>query len=165
MCDFIFIPILCGTWNQIHSLGPESMRCPRCHNNAIQSIRRRTWMTLYCVPIVPVSRNRQILHCGICRWEGVPIAQVRADGEPRSNRRHMQTSPTRQDETQEVYVPERGMQPRPPQFQTVAYTENDYQAPPPPYSKNPDPSLSNRKSAKNTRNNESATVAAATQND
>ncbi|KAJ2396204.1 hypothetical protein GGF41_008637 [Coemansia sp. RSA 2531] len=120
-------------------------------------------MTLYCVPIVPISRNRRLLHCDICRWEGVEMARVRVNEEPRSNRRHMQTSPSRQSQTRDIYIPEDRIQPRPPQFQTVAYTENDYQAPPPPYSKGPDPSSSNRKPTSNPQSNVPAPTS--TQND
>ncbi|KAJ2332461.1 hypothetical protein GGI00_002777 [Coemansia sp. RSA 2681] len=115
-------------------------------------------MTFYCLPVFPISRKRQLLHCDICRWEGVAVARVRVDEEPRSNRRHRQASSAGQDQTRDIYIPEDSMQPRPPQFQTVAYTENEYQAPPPPYSKGPEPKSSKQKPAPNTATAPTATA-------
>ncbi|KAJ2755458.1 hypothetical protein H4S06_003419 [Coemansia sp. BCRC 34490] len=96
MCDFIFIPIFCGTWNHVRSLGLELMPCPRCHNTTIRSIRRRTWATLYCVPIFPISRRRMLYRCDICRWEGVPIARVRVNNDEYQQQQQQQQQLTRQ---------------------------------------------------------------------
>ncbi|KAJ2302875.1 hypothetical protein H4S02_008799 [Coemansia sp. RSA 2611] len=126
MCDFIFIPILCGTWDQVRSLGPELIPCPRCHNNAIQTIRRRTWMTLYCIPVFPISRKRQLYHCDICRWEGIPASTIQTH-------RRRRRSP----QNRSLYLPSSSPQPATPSphFQPVQYSQNEYEAPPPPYSK------------------------------
>ncbi|KAJ2235591.1 hypothetical protein IWW45_002467 [Coemansia sp. RSA 485] len=135
MCDFIFIPIFCGTWDQVRSLGPELIICPRCHNNAIQTIKRRTWMTLYCVPIFPISRKRILYHCDICRWEGRPMGTVQVVPERGNHHRN-----------RDLYSPQstsRGLgaaagNQRSEQFQPEPYSRNDYsEAPPPPYSKVP----------------------------
>ncbi|KAI9506319.1 hypothetical protein GGI25_002311 [Coemansia spiralis] len=137
MCDFIFVPIFCGTWDHVRSLGPELVRCPRCHNTTIQSIRRRTWMTLYCVPVVPISRRRTLYHCDICRWEGIPVARVRVNNEERRPQRNMSNS-------SDLYIPESTATPGNGQpvsretngsgFQAVPYSQDEYQQPPPPYS-------------------------------
>ncbi|KAJ2552084.1 hypothetical protein IWW35_002502 [Coemansia sp. RSA 1878] len=149
MCDFIFLPIFCGTWDQVRSLGPELIPCPRCHNAAIRTIRRRTWMTLYCVPVFPISRKRQLYHCDICRWEGVPIQPIQETqhNHHRRRRNHQgtrsSTPPGARSNTQNrsLYIPpsstsgsEQALASSP-HFQPVQYSINEYQAPPPPYTK------------------------------
>ncbi|KAJ2556745.1 hypothetical protein EV175_001797 [Coemansia sp. RSA 1933] len=167
MCDFIFIPIFCGTWNQVKSLGPELIPCPRCHNTTIRSINRRTWMTLYCVPIVPISRKRNLFHCDICRWEGVPVGRVRANyersrepgqrraaghrrqrdlGEPQtaassdSSVRAAAAVDAMQDNPTESSTSARDAASQS-QFQPVSYSQGDYEnpPPPPPYTEAPPP--------------------------
>ncbi|KAI8323796.1 hypothetical protein GQ54DRAFT_322217 [Martensiomyces pterosporus] len=134
MCDFFIIPVFCGTWDQVRSLGPESMTCPRCHNNAIQTIKRRTWFTLYCVPVFPISRKKQLYHCDICRWEGIPVARVNVGQErPQSSgSRHRHGHRHRSQGQQSPSQPRQ--MPQPEQFQSEPYSQDDYEAPPPPYS-------------------------------
>ncbi|KAJ1644877.1 hypothetical protein LPJ64_003500 [Coemansia asiatica] len=106
------------------------MICPRCHNNAIQTIKRRTWMTLYCVPVFPISRKRILYHCDICRWEGRPMGTVQVVPERNDHRSRDLYSPQN---TREVGA---GEAQRSEQFQPEPYSRNDYaEAPPPPYSK------------------------------
>lgn len=150
MCDFFFIPIFCGSWDQVKNLGPESFPCPRCHNTAVRSIKRRRWFTLYCVPLFPVTSNRDLVHCDICRWEGVRVANVQVrdegHGRQRRNRRHRHrhrqreansSSSSNSDDDGKQSAPPIEQPPPPSQsnIQNVNYAQTDYEAPPPPYSK------------------------------
>ncbi|KAF9789869.1 hypothetical protein BJ322DRAFT_563332 [Thelephora terrestris] len=47
--------------------------CPRCHNAAVVSAKKKTTFELFCVPIFPLSSKR-VWACGICHWM-VPIQQ------------------------------------------------------------------------------------------
>ncbi|KAI7834496.1 hypothetical protein BX661DRAFT_174949 [Kickxella alabastrina] len=144
MCDFLFIPIFCGTYNQVHSLGRELVVCPRCHNNAIQSMNRRTWFTLYCVPIFPISRKRTLLHCDICRWEGAPTPMVQVNQEQGRHRNRDLNSADSLQGLETTATP----QPRPEQFRPVPYSQDDYLPPPPPYTKALDPAARKNKTKK-----------------
>ncbi|KAJ1667848.1 hypothetical protein IW140_001399 [Coemansia sp. RSA 1813] len=169
MCDFIFVPIFCGTWNQVKSLGPELIPCPRCHNTTIRSINRRTWMTLYCVPIVPISRRRNLYHCDICRWEGVPVARVhindersRQPGERRGTRSRDLQEPQNdasssiraaaavdalQDNAASTSARDAS---NTQQFQPVSYSQGEYEnPPPPPYTESPPANAAGAKANKN----------------
>ncbi|PIA17091.1 hypothetical protein COEREDRAFT_7858 [Coemansia reversa NRRL 1564] len=162
MCDFFIFPLWCGTWDHVRSLGPELMQCPRCHNNAIQTIRRRRWMTLYCIPVFPISRRRQLFHCDICRWEGIPLGTVQMrqeNGRHRHHHRQLEEEQHQSDsstnrQNRDLYIPRSSSQgalhtsnslsqtspPTQSHFQSVPYSTNDYQAPPPPpppYTKTP----------------------------
>ncbi|KAJ2802978.1 hypothetical protein H4R21_002210 [Coemansia helicoidea] len=143
MCAFYFIPVLFGTWNHIRLLGPELMPCPRCHNMGIQSITRRRWMTAYFIPLVPISRRRQLLQCSICRWEGIVVDR----GRPTQNRghrhrhRHHSARASAQPPNTDTYLPGdttravRSAEPRPvsiAETESLLYATSDYQPPPPP---------------------------------
>ncbi|ORX66821.1 hypothetical protein DL89DRAFT_60525 [Linderina pennispora] len=77
MCDFIPIFILFGSYNSVRSLGSEAFACPRCHNPAIHTISRRSWLTVFFVPVCPISSRKTLYHCTICSWEGIPMAVTR----------------------------------------------------------------------------------------
>ncbi|KZV75774.1 hypothetical protein PENSPDRAFT_35820 [Peniophora sp. CONT] len=69
---FICLPILFGCQTHMRQEGDPAARiCPRCNNAGVIQTRKRTWVTLCFVPIVPLKAGHHWL-CGVCRWE-VPL--------------------------------------------------------------------------------------------
>ncbi|KAJ2785951.1 hypothetical protein H4R18_000166 [Coemansia javaensis] len=133
---WFIIPIFFGVRDHIRSVGAELIPCPRCHNMAIQTINRRRWFTLYCIPVVPISRRRELLHCGICRWEGIIVPAARHSHDT-SAALLATESPARGASFPSEATPLSMPAPPPPQslqaapsFQPVPYPPDSYRAPP-----------------------------------
>ncbi|KAJ1791780.1 hypothetical protein LPJ59_004935, partial [Coemansia sp. RSA 2399] len=156
----------------VKSLGPELIPCPRCHNTTIRSINRRTWMTLYCVPIVPISRKRNLFHCDICRWEGVPVVRASANHERSRQPGQRRAARSSRDQSEPQTDPSSSsaihaaaavdaLQDNPAastsardtansHFQPVPYSQGEYEnPPPPPYTATPPANAARAKRNKN----------------
>jgi len=60
-------------------IGQEMRYCPLCGRETMHVIiSRRTWFTLFFLPIFPVSGKRTIARCQVCGYEGAgnPVAGV-----------------------------------------------------------------------------------------
>ncbi|KAG5355159.1 UPF0768 protein [Yarrowia sp. B02] len=82
---FLFIPFTFGAQNFGHPWkGHESERyyCPNCHNVSCEARKRREFITLCFVPVIPIHWSNEI-KCTICNWsKGVneeSLAQMSRD--------------------------------------------------------------------------------------
>ncbi|CCD22698.1 uncharacterized protein NDAI_0A05430 [Naumovozyma dairenensis CBS 421] len=68
---FFLIPFVCGInhYDKEYDNNPnhKSIYCPNCHNFSVRPIKRREFVSLWWVPIVPLYWGKQ-LHCPICNW-------------------------------------------------------------------------------------------------
>ncbi|AOW01012.1 hypothetical protein B0I72DRAFT_140213 [Yarrowia lipolytica] len=78
---FLFIPFTFGSQNFGHPWkGHESERyyCPNCHNMSCEARKRREFITLCFVPIIPIHWSNEI-KCTICNWsKGVNEESLKA---------------------------------------------------------------------------------------
>lgn len=70
MC--LFIPVVSGRMNFDEDFDNDprhrGLYCPKCHNMSVTAIKRREFIAVYWVPLVPVRWGQQ-LKCTICKWK------------------------------------------------------------------------------------------------
>ncbi|KAH8824836.1 hypothetical protein DL96DRAFT_1611018 [Flagelloscypha sp. PMI_526] len=72
--DFFFLPFIFGCKDTISPEGEQQPRfCPRCNNASVGRAKKRQWLELCFVPVVPMS-TKHVWFCSICQWR-VPSNQ------------------------------------------------------------------------------------------
>ncbi|CEP24611.1 unnamed protein product [Cyberlindnera jadinii] len=65
----MFMFFLFGTKNfTSHMDGyPNNLQCPNCHNNSVEPVKEKEFISVWFVPIIPIYWGKQ-LKCRICSW-------------------------------------------------------------------------------------------------
>lgn len=66
--DNVCVLIIAQAFNSDMDGGvPHNLYCPHCHNNSVQPIKHKRFVTVFFVPIVPIRWCKQ-LKCQICNY-------------------------------------------------------------------------------------------------
>ncbi len=59
--------ILFGFRTRGKTLGQHTVGCPNCHREAMTTFsQRRSWFTLFFIPIFPISGKTTVATCNLC---------------------------------------------------------------------------------------------------
>ncbi|SCW03689.1 LAFE_0G16050g1_1 [Lachancea fermentati] len=66
-----FVPIICGKrdWDVEYAQSQEynAIYCPNCHNYKVRPVKRREFITIWFIPVMPFFWGKQLV-CPICNW-------------------------------------------------------------------------------------------------
>lgn len=64
-----FVPLIFGKKDIDSRIDgyPNNLPCPNCHNQSVEPVKRKEFISFWFVPVIPMYWGKQ-LKCNICTW-------------------------------------------------------------------------------------------------